>query len=244
MASLGGQLPYLVQAACWRNVLSSEVPLSDVLTPSRRHLLIGGLGALAAPAAFAAAPASGRLAFKVYRGRDEVGEHIMRFVRTGGGVSVSTEVEMRVRLGPVPVFRYAHTATERWQGESFTSLTTRTVTNGKVEQVVAEASSSGVAIEGPSGRLSAPASAAPLTHWNTAAFDRPLFNPQLGKLMRIRANRAGRETVELANGQSVQATRWTLRGEAEIDNWYDSAGAWAGLRGKLEDGSTMIYRRL
>lgn len=217
---------------------------SDLMTLSRRTLLAAGLGALAAPSAFAAAPAGGRLAFAVYRGNDKVGEHVMRFARAGGGLNVSTEVEMRVRLGPVPVFRYAHTATERWQGDRFTSLTTRTVTNGKVEQVVAEASSSGVAIEGPSGRLSAPASAAPLTHWNTAAFDRPLFNPQLGKLMQIRASRAGGGTVELANGQSLPATRWTLRGEAEIDNWYDSAGAWAGLRGKLEDGSTMIYRRL
>lgn len=168
----------------------------------------------------------------------------MRFSRSGEVLSVSTEVEMRVKLGPIPVFRYAHTATERWRDNDFASLTTRTETNGKIEQVRAEASASGVAIEGPGGRVTAPASAAPLTHWNTAAFERPLFNPQLGKLMRIRATRGGRESVPLANGQSIPATRWTLRGEAEIDNWYDSAGAWAGLRGKLEDGSTMIYRRL
>lgn len=216
----------------------------ELMTLSRRGLLAGGLGALAAPAAFAAAPANGRLAFAVYRGKDKVGEHVMRFARASGVLSVSTEVEMRVKLGPVPVFRYAHTATERWQGDRFASLTTRTETNGKVEQVRAEAAAGGVSIEGPGGRLSAPASAAPLTHWNTAAFDRPLFNPQLGKLMRIRAARAGQDSVQLANGQSIPATRWTLRGEAEIDNWYDSAGAWAGLRGKLEDGSTMIYRRL
>jgi hypothetical protein len=216
----------------------------DLTTLSRRGLLAGGLGALAAPAAFAAAPSSGRLAFEVYRGKDKVGEHVMRFANAGGGLSVTTEVEMRVKLGPVPIFRYAHTATERWRGDSFSSLTTRTETNGKVEQVRAEAASSGVVIEGPAGRLTAPASSAPLTHWNTAAFDRPLFNPQLGKLMRIRVARAGRDSVQLANGQSLSAIRWTLRGEAEIDNWYDSAGVWAGLRGKLEDGSTMIYRRI
>jgi hypothetical protein len=216
----------------------------DLTTLSRRGLLAGGLGALAAPAAFAAAPSNGRLAFEVYRGKDKVGEHVMRFANAGGGLSVTTEVEMRVKLGPVPIFRYAHTATERWRGDSFSSLTTRTETNGKVEQVRAEAASSGVVIEGPGGRLTAPASSAPLTHWNTATFDRPLFNPQLGKLMRIRVARAGRDSVQLANGQSLSATRWTLRGEAEIDNWYDSAGVWAGLRGKLEDGSTMIYRRL
>ena len=214
------------------------------MTLSRRSLIIAGAGALVAPAAFAAVPASSRLAFAVSRGQDKVGEHIMRFSRSGAGLLVSTEVEMRVKLGPIPVFRYAHTATERWRDDSFASLTTRTDTNGKVEQVKAEATSSGVAIEGPGGRLTAPATAAPLTHWNAAALEGPLFNPQLGKIMKVRTARAGRESVQLADGRSIQATRWTIRGEAEIDNWYDAAGAWAGLRGRLEDGSTMIYRRL
>ncbi|WP_300573032.1 DUF6134 family protein [Phenylobacterium sp.] len=210
---------------------------------TRRSLIIAGASALATPA-FAAVPANGRLAFAVFRGQDKVGEHLMRFSPSGSGLTVSTEVEMRVKLGPIPVFRYAHTATERWRDNRFASLATRTDTNGKVEQVKAEATGSGVAIEGPSGRLTAPAAAAPLTHWNAAALSGPLFNPQLGKIMKVRTARAGRESVQLADGRSIPATRWTLRGEAEIDNWYDAAGAWAGLRGRLEDGSTMIYRRL
>lgn len=220
------------------------MPLSQPSALTRRGLIVVGASALAAPGAFAAAPANGRLAFAVFRGQDKVGEHVMRFNRGGSGLTVSTEVEMRVKLGPIPVFRYAHTATERWLDDSFVSLTTRTETNGKVEQVKAEASRAGVAIEGPAGRLTAPASAVPLTHWNAAALSGPLFNPQLGKIMKVRTARVGRERVELADGGSIPATRWTIRGEAEIDNWYDAAGAWAGLRGKLEDGSTMIYRRL
>jgi hypothetical protein len=220
------------------------MPLSQPADLTRRSLIAVGASALAAPSAFATAPANGRLAFAVFRGKDKVGEHVMRFSRSGSGLTVSTEVEMRVKLGPIPVFRYAHTATERWRGDNFASLTTRTDTNGKIEQVKAEATPTGVAIEGPGGRLTAPAAAAPLTHWNTAALDRPLFNPQLGKIMKVRTARVGRESVQLADGQSIPASRWTIRGEAEIDNWYDSAGAWAGLRGKLEDGSTMIYRRL
>jgi len=211
---------------------------------TRRSLIAASACALAAPGAFAAAPGNGRLAFAVVRGQDKVGDHVRRFSRSGTGLLVSTEVEMRVKLGPIPVFRYAHTATERWRDDSFASLTTRTDTNGKVEQVKAEATGSGVAIEGPGGRLTAPATAAPLTHWNTDALSGPLFNPQLGKIMKVRTARAGRESIKLADGGSIPATRWTIRGEAEIDNWYDSAGAWAGLRGKLEDGSTMIYRRL
>ena len=35
-----------------------------------------------------------------------------------------------------------------------------------------------------------------------------------------------------------------MAGEAQIDNWYDEAGVWTALRGRLDDGSTMDYRRL
>ena len=37
---------------------------------------------------------------------------------------------------------------------------------------------------------------------------------------------------------------WAVRGDAEIDDWYDTDGSWAALKGKLEDGSTMEYKRL
>jgi len=35
-----------------------------------------------------------------------------------------------------------------------------------------------------------------------------------------------------------------IRGEAEIDDFYDEAGAWQSLTGKLDDGSKVEYRRV
>jgi hypothetical protein len=83
-----------------------------------------------------------------------------------------------------------------------------------------------------------------LTHWKAEALSGPLFNPQEGKLLRLTARRVGAERIKLANGELIAATRWSLRGESQIDNWYDQGGAWAALRGRLPDGSTMEYRRL
>lgn len=220
-------------------------PASPAAPPTRRSLMAAGLGLALPPSlAIAAQPAAGRLAFAVFRNGDRVGEHLMRFSRSGGGVDVSTEAEMIVKLGPVPVFRYTHTATERWRDGDFAALSTQTNSNGKRERVSAEATGAGVRIEGPGGQVNAPAGTAPLTHWNTAAFDGPLFNPQLGKLLKVSVSRGGRERVQTAAGATVAATRWSVRGEAEIDNWYDEGGVWAGLRGRLEDGSTLLYRRL
>ncbi|WP_333586743.1 DUF6134 family protein [Phenylobacterium sp.] len=211
---------------------------------TRRFALGAGL-ALALPSiAGAAAPGGGRLSFSVLRNGTKVGEHAMRFSRAGGLTTVTTEVEMRVRIGPVPVFRYTHSAEEAWREGVFQRLTTTTNSNGKIERVVAQRGDDGVAIEGPAGRVRAAQTAAPLTHWNREALNRPLFNPQLGKPLALRVSRAGRETIALDGGEQITAERWSLRGDAEIDNWYDSAGVWSGLRGKLEDGSTMVYRRV
>ena len=211
---------------------------------SRRTLLAAGLLALAPAHGLAAAPRGGMLSFVVSRNGVTVGEHRMSFSGDAASPRVVTEVDLLVKLGPVPVFRYRHTAEERWTNGRFASLETRTDANGRARRVLAQRSGAGVLIETERGKITAPVDAAPLTHWNTAAFGDRLFNPQEGKLLRISANRGGQEIVKVANGATVRATRWSLRGEAEIDNWYDAAGAWAALRGKLPDGSTMEYRRM
>jgi len=216
----------------------------DAAKLSRRTLAASALLALACPkAVLAAAPASGALGFVVLRNGVVVGEHRMTFSGDAASPRVLTEVEMVVKLGPVPVYRYRHSAEEHWIDGRFASLMTRTNANGRARSVTARRTSARAVIDTLNGRIAAPADAAPLTHWNTAAYADPLFNPQEGKLLRITARKGGIETIRTADGARLQATRWSVRGEAEIDNWYDASGAWAALRGKLEDGSTMEYRR-
>lgn len=212
---------------------------------TRRNLILGvaalpflGEGALAG------APTSGRLGFSVLRSGSKVGEHIMTFRRQGAEIAVQTSVDMRIRVGPVPVFRYVHQAEERWQDGEFQRLETRTTANGKAQQVTARRVGGAVVIEAGKQKVTAPAGAAPLTHWNAGVLRSPLFNPQEGKLLAIQARRLGQETIRNARGEPLQAVRWSIRGDAEIDNWYDEAGVWAGLKGVLPDKSVMEYRRL
>lgn len=209
----------------------------------RRTFLASGALLLLPNLARAAMPAGRKLAFAVFRNGARVGDHLMTFSGEPGAVTVTTQVTMAVKLGPVPVFRYRHRAVERWSGGRFASLETSTNANGKQQSVTARRTDAGVSIEAGKGRILAPASTLPLTHWNAQALSGPLFNPQEGKLVKVSARRMGRETVKLAAGQGMEATRWSLRGEAEIDDWYDADGVWAALRGKLPDGSMMEYRR-
>ena len=196
----------------------------------RRLLLAGGLAALPGFAP-AATPSNRRLAFHVLRNGTRIGEHLMSFAGDPASPTVTTDVRMAVKLGPVPVFRYRHHAVERWTAGKFASLDTTTDSNGKAERVSARRTDTGVIIETAKGHITGPAGARPFTHWNPEVFTGPLFNPQEGKLLKVTTRR-------------VSATQWSVRGEAEIDDWYDEAGVWAALSGKLKDGSTMEYRRV
>ena len=202
------------------------------MTPdlSRRLILLGGL-ALAAPTPlWAAAPASRKLAFAVSRNGTHVGEHHMSFSGDPASPVVTTDVDMVIKLGPVPVYKYKHHAVERWTGGRFAGLETSTNGNGKLQKVIARRTDAGVVIESGKGRITGPANAAPFTHWNPDVFGKPLFNPQEGKMLKVTAARKG--------------ATWSIRGEAEIDDTYDAEGVWSALSGKLEDGSRMQYKRV
>jgi hypothetical protein len=210
------------------------------LDPPTRRAVLGVAAALAATPALAVPPPGGRLRFSVFRNDARVGDHQLSFVRDGSVLKVTTDVTMSLRLGPVPVFRYAHHAVETWRDGRFERLETSTATNGRRELVRAARDGAGLRIETAHGVATAPAGAAPLTHWNSAALSGPLFNPQTGKLLKVGVSRHAGERLP---GSAEPATRWALRGDAEIDDWYDADGVWAALRGRLPDRSTMAYRR-
>ncbi|HEY0438026.1 MAG TPA: DUF6134 family protein [Phenylobacterium sp.] len=196
---------------------------------SRRAVLAGGLILPLAPRLALAAPKG--LTFAVFRNNAHIGEHHMAFAGEGDSLTATTQADMLVKLGPVPVFRYRHQAVERRAGGAFARLETSTVTNGKTEHVVAEKTGGGIAVDCPSGRTVLSADSNPMTHWNPKIFEGPLFNPQTGKMLKVRTARAG-------------ANRWTIRGEVEMDDTYDDAGAWLAAKAKGDDGSTIEYRRI
>lgn len=195
----------------------------------RRALLAGGAGLLVPGSALAAPPP--RLTFNVFRNGTKVGQHQMSFSGSSGDWTVKTDVDMVVKLGPVPVYKYAHNAVETWTDGRWQSVEATTNGNGKITKASARAMAGYTQIIGPKGTVRGPADAAPLSHWNQASFGKPLFNQQEGKLLKVTCTR-------------VKPGHWQIRGEAEIDDFYDAQGNWLSLSGKLEDGSRLEYKRV
>jgi hypothetical protein len=195
-----------------------------------RRALLAAAPALLLPTSALAAPPP-RLTFAVFRNGTKVGEHMMTFAGGEADLTVRTEVNMTVKVGPVPVYRYKHSAVERWSGGRFQSVETTTNGNGKIHKAGGRVAGGAVQLTGPAGPARAPADAVPLSHWNQASFGKPMFNQQEGKLLKITTTR-------------VKPGHWQIRGEAEIDDFYDAQGNWLALRGKLEDGSRLEYKRI
>ena len=198
------------------------------LVVGRRELIVAGV-ALLVPGTALAAPR--QLAFQVFRNGNKVGEHVIVFTGDDTARTATTNVAMTVKVGPVPVYKYKHTAIEKWVDGKWASIETTTNGNGKLTKASARNMGSYVALTGPGGATRGPASALPLSHWNQANFGKPLFNQQEGKMLKVSVTQ-------------VRPGHWQVRGEAEIDDYYDASGNWTALKGKLEDGSSMEYKRV
>lgn len=211
---------------------------------SRRAALTGGLSVfLCAPSAEAAVQPA-RLAFVALRNGHKIGEQHMTFGRDDG-LTVRTETDLAVKLGPIQLYSYRHEATERWRDDRFQSLDTQTMDNGKAMKVSARREGEAVTISPASGgALQAPPDALPFTHWNRRIAKSPLFNPQDGKLLHETVTAAAGSTIILADGSIRRAQGVAFRGAATIEDWYDDDDVWIGLTGRLKDGSILEYRRL
>ena len=213
--------------------------------PTRRCLLGVGLALGAPVAAWSNIAGPRRLVFEVWRGSHRIGRHSLDFNGDDKTFVVSINAAMAISLGPIPLFRYSHQATETWRGGRFLALTSHTVSNGRREQVSANRTPQGLVVETLAGARTLGSDTLPFTHWNQHALQGPLFNPQTGAQVRERlVSRQEGQSVRLANAQAVPATRYAMSGEAEIVDWYDTSGVWTALHGQVRDGSFIDYRRV
>lgn len=211
-----------------------------------RRMLMGGLASAPFGSLQAALPVppDDRLIFSIIRKDDKIGEHTLTFTRTGNGLTVDVAVDIVVGFGPIAFFRYKHRATEQWLGGQVVSIEAETNDDGTPRQMNGQRNDSGLVVQGSkAARYVAPAKSLPGTHWNRAMLDAPFINTEDGRLMSPTVTLAG--SVRIPEGsRSVMAQRFQLRGDADLDTFYDPTPSWAGLRFTARDGSEITYLRV
>ena len=190
--------------------------------------------ALLAPAAPAAATLPEPIDFAVYRDGAEIGHHRVRFDGAGDVLEVDIDIRLEVGLGFITLYRYDHRNSEVWRDGAFVGFTSRTDDNGDWDVTRAEVLGDTMVVDGPEAAPGPIAPAAPTTYWNRdwTVGARAMVDTQTGRLLAVAVAPVGRETVATADGP-VQAERYRMSGDLELDIWYDDAGRWVKLAFEL-----------
>jgi hypothetical protein len=217
---------------------------------SRRKLLIVAGGSLVGYASsarrLAAAPlpipANNQLSFRILRNDAAIGTHALNFLPDQDKLTVHIAVDILVKFGPIPIFRYQHRATEIWENGQVVGLDSKTYDNGKTFAMVGERVASGLMVKSNDAETYiAPATALPATHWNRRQLDGPMINTQDGRLMRPVVKPEGSISLQTTTGKIVTADRFVLSGDVQMETWYDAQPHWSGLQFAAEDGSQIKY---
>ncbi|MDX1580515.1 MAG: DUF6134 family protein [Alphaproteobacteria bacterium] len=198
-------------------------------------------------------PDSQLINFDVYRKNSKIGTHRFSFIEKEDEIEVSVDIDLEVDFLFITVFDYEHRIREFWKGGELVRLESETKQNSKTWDVEAETSSGDFVVNVEKGKknktdevstLRFDQAHIPTSYWNIELLRADkLFNTQTGELLEVEISEAGYETVE-AQGRMVEAVKVTIRGELEVDLWYDRRGELVKLAFSANDGSRVEYKRI
>ncbi|WP_421786535.1 DUF6134 family protein [Hyphobacterium sp.] len=186
-------------------------------------------------AAFAAnrdaVPNEGRIEFDVYRGDSRFGSHILQFDTSGERLRVTSDVDLRVRFGPITVFRYQHDATEVYENGVLQSFEAETLKDGErlvvnLERSGDQITGRGTDVDGNPLDIRHSASLILSSHWQgyEAGTD-VILNTETGEEMPVTISDLGMETLTIGS-REIEARRIRVEGSLTLDLWYGPDDEW------------------
>lgn len=167
-----------------------------------------------------------RLSFDVQRNGKTIGQHIVSIHDDGDQVIVDTQIDVKINVAFVTVFRYSQTGREVWKDGKLVKLDTLSNDNGNEIKLTAERDENGLMVHGTRFDGTMVDVALPTSYWNTATVAcTQMFNTQNGKLMDVNVQKDGADVIEVG-GQAVEATKYVIDGDLKKQIWYDRAGTW------------------
>ncbi len=168
--------------------------------------------------------------FRVLRKGTPFGQHEVRFERGADGSLVArTKVSLRAGLGPITVYRYDLEAVETWRDGAMVALEGELNNDGKTGRVEAAAQGGVLVVNGTEFTGQVPLGILPSSHWNlmqTRA--QRILSTEDGEIIEVDVRPRGREVIE-AGGRQVEAMRYLMDSDIDVDLWYDGLGRWVKL---------------
>jgi len=183
-----------------------------------------------------------RITFDVFRKGKSMGQHIVSFAENEyGDLVATTDVDLEVKIGPFTAFQYQLDSQETWRAGQLIQLIGKTNDDGDKSYVNASTDGSQLRIDGSAFQGVALPSIIPSSHWNiNQVRSTEMLSTESGEVLDMTVVPKGRETIEVA-GQSIEADRFLLDSDIDIDLWHDGEGRWVKLTFDAR-GQTIEYR--
>jgi hypothetical protein len=175
--------------------------------------------------------------FEIVRKGEPIGFHAVTVEETPDGVKVETTIKMRVKFGPIVLFRYDHQSTEVWKDGGLQSLESVTNNNGDDKSLTVRREGDQLLIDGAAFKGAAAADAIPSSYWNKEIVKAgSLLNTQTGEVIDVSIESLG----EAPAPNGAQAEHYRLTGTVALDLWYEGP-RWVGSDFVVR-GEALSYR--
>lgn len=174
--------------------------------------------------------AGDEIRFNVLRKGNPFGTHSVIFENGPDNTLIAnTEIGLKAGLGPITVFRYDHSSSEVWRDGELVAVEGESNDDGTKHAMKASLEGNKLEVEGTLYTGEAPAGIIPASHWNYAQTQTTqLLSTEDGEIYNVAVTPKGRETIE-AGGETIEANRYFLDSEIDVDLWYDDQGRWVKL---------------
>jgi hypothetical protein len=196
----------------------------------RMKALLTALALAFTPPAFAQPvwqPSDGdRLDFDVFRDGSKFGKHVVVFRKSGDDLTVDSDIDLKVALGPVTLFHYVHDVTERYTAGRLMSVAAKTKKDGKWRSLAANAVEGGLNVIGAAFKGLQASTVIPSTHWNIEEMKQAaMFSTETGAMLPMTVTDQGVEKVKVGAG-FIDARKYVVKSELTAAFWYDASGRW------------------
>ena len=211
---------------------------------SRRSVLAGLGGLLAAPSA-AQSPATPRnLSFRVSRKGSHMGSLRLGFTREGDRLIARTQVDLSVHAAFLRVFHYTHDSTEIRRDGQLLSLQAETYDDGQRYRVQATPQGESLKLQGPAGtRTVPPRSLTSNSVWHPAFVrQRNLIDCEKARFEALTVEPLGQRLMAVLGAQRLVTGHRITVSYARGEVWHDQAGEWVHSVFQTK-GETLTYDR-
>lgn len=228
----------LTVLAAAMTVAMPSTPVTAILSPATAEIGV---------------PKDGTMEFAVFRKGEQIGTHKLTFEEKGDRLQVHVDVNLKVQVMFMTVYRYQHEATETWAGDRMIAFESSTRQNGKKWDVAAHvAADDKLVVQANDQRRTLPDTLPPTSYWRPEMMETSRwFNTQFGSSIDVNVAPKGTEQVESV-GKPVSAHRYKVTGvvaetgkPVDLDLWYADNGELVKMQFiAAADGSLIEFQRI